>query len=90
MTARPVSFLQHASYGQLFWYPREWLVASIIGEQLKVERPFPAHLYDGRFEVTSRLSSHVTLGLTSRLEHNAVTRQRTRSVALQLALKTVE
>jgi hypothetical protein len=90
LTARPVRFLQHASYGQLFWYPREWLVASIIGEQLKVERPFPAHLYDGRFEVTSRLSSHVTLSLSCRLEHNVLTRQRTRTIALQLALKTVQ
>ncbi|HZR29121.1 MAG TPA: hypothetical protein VFA71_10085, partial [Terriglobales bacterium] len=90
LTDRPANFLQHASYAQLFWYPREWLVLSVIGEQLKVGRPFPAHLYDGRFEVTSRLSNHVTLGLTSRLEHNVITRQRTRSVALQLALKTVQ
>src|SRR5205085_5674154 len=34
------SFLQHATYAQLFWYPREWLLISTIGEQLQIQRPF--------------------------------------------------
>ena len=39
--------------------------------------------------MASRLSSHVTLGITTRLERNYVTGKLSRSVALQLALKTV-
>ncbi|HEX7958577.1 MAG TPA: hypothetical protein VF493_01585 [Terriglobales bacterium] len=89
LTTSAVTFKQHASYAQLFWYPREWLIASLIGEQLETQRPFREHLIGGRFEMASRLSSHITLGITSRLERNYVTGKLTRSVALQLALKTV-
>ena len=83
------TFQQHASYAQVFWYPKEWLLASLIGEQLQTQRPFREHLIGGRFEMSSRLSNHVTLGIMTRLERNYVTGKQSRSVALQLALKTV-
>lgn len=89
LTNPAVTFQQHASYAQVFWYPREWLIASLIGEQLQTQRPFREHLIGGRFEMASRLSSHVTLGITTRLERNYATGKLSRSVALQLALKTV-
>ena len=84
------SFLQHATYAQLFWYPREWLLISTIGEQLQIQRPFQEHLIAGRFEVTSRFSDHITLGVTSRFQQNIISGQFAPSVALQLAFKTVE
>jgi hypothetical protein len=83
------TFQQHASFAQLFWYPQEWLVASLIGEQLQTQRPFRERRIGGRFEMSSRLSNHVTLGIMTRLERNYVTGKQSRSVALQLALKTV-
>jgi hypothetical protein len=84
------SFLQHATYAQLFWYPREWLLISAIGEQLQIQRPFQEHLAASRFEVTSRFSPYVTLGVTSRFQWNVISGQFSPSVALQLAIKTVE
>jgi hypothetical protein len=33
------SFRQTATYGQLFWAAREWLVPSLIVERLRVDRP---------------------------------------------------
>jgi hypothetical protein len=89
LAGSPTSFRQHASFAQVFWYPKEWLVASFIGEQLQTQRPFREHLIGGRFEMSSRLSNHVTLGIMTRLERNYVTGKQARSVALQLALKTV-
>src|ERR1700676_4662857 len=56
------AFRQNASYGQVFWAPREWLVASLIGERLQVERPFAERIRAGRLEVTARLASQVTVG----------------------------
>jgi len=90
VTAVPTSFLQNATYAQLFWYPREWLLTSLIGEHLEVQRPFQEHLVAGRFEVSSRFSNHITLGITTRVQSNVITGKLTPSVALQLALKTVE
>jgi len=89
LNATTTSFLQQASYAQLFWYPREWLLISTIGEQMQVERPFQERLIAGRFEVTSRFSNHITLALTSRFQEDMITGQFAPSVALQLALKTV-
>ncbi len=86
----PAHFQQHTSYAQVFWYPREWLVASVIGEQLQVQRPFAERLVAGRFEVTSRFSNHITLGINTRVQRDTITRQLAPSVALQLTLKTVQ
>ena len=90
LNASSTSFLQHATYGQLFWYPREWLLISTIGEQLQIQRPFQERLVAGRFEVASRFSHHITVGLTSRFQQDMISGQFAPSVALQLALKTVE
>ena len=89
LTFSSTSFRQNASYAQLFWYPREWLLTSLIGEQLQTQTPFRERLIGGRFEISSRLSSYATIGISTRLERNYVTGQLLRSVALQLALKTI-
>ena len=82
-------FRQNASYGQLFWAVREWLVASAIGERLRVVAPFPQHLVAGRLEVAARLAPQATVVVSSRLERNVDTHRLNKSISLQLAMKTV-
>jgi hypothetical protein len=83
------SFRQYTSYAQLFWAVREWFVASLIGERLRVASPFGQHLLAGRFEVAARLAPQATVVASSRLERNMDTHRLNRSISLQLALKTV-
>jgi hypothetical protein len=85
----PVAFRQQASFGQLFWAPREWLVASLIGERLRVGRPFLEERNGGRIELTARLASQLTVGISARLQQDAITGRISRSLVFQLAMKTV-
>jgi hypothetical protein len=82
-------FRQNATYGQVFWATKEWLVLSLIGERLKVGHPFPEQLVAGRMEVAARLSSEFTVTAGVRLQRNVVTGQVAPSVTLQLAMKPV-
>ena len=84
------AFRQTATYGQVFWAVREWLVASGIGERLRVEAPFAQHLVAGKLEVAARLSSQATISVGTRFERDVVTRRLTTSVVLQTAFKTVK
>jgi hypothetical protein len=82
-------FRQNASYGQVFWAAREWLVASVIGERLQVERPFAERLRAGRLEVTARLASQVTVGVSGRLQRNDINGRIGSTIMFQIAFKTV-
>jgi hypothetical protein len=82
-------FRQSASYGQLFWAPREWLVTSLIGERLRVDRPYDERLIGGRFEITARLASQASIGVSTRLQRNELTGRIGRAIMLQITLKTV-
>lgn len=84
------SFRQDVSYAQVFWAARDWLVASGTGERLRVDAPFREHLTAGKAEIAARFTSHATVTLGTRVEHNAATGRFTKSVAIQLALKTVD
>lgn len=83
-------FQQTATYAQLFWAAREWLVASAIAERLKVERPFEERLTGGKLELAARLASQVTIGVSAGLQRDAVTGRLSRSATLQAAFKTVQ
>jgi hypothetical protein len=83
------SFRQEASYVQLFWAVREWLVPSLVGERLTVEKPYEEHLKAVKFEVAARLSNRFTVQLGTRVQHNDLTGKIARSVTLQLMAKTV-
>jgi hypothetical protein len=83
------SFRQNTSYGQLFWAAREWLVASLIGERLTVERPYTEHLTAARLELSARFTPQVTVTAGPRLQKDAVTGRVTTAVIFQVALKTV-
>ena len=85
-----VSFRQNATYGQVFWATREWLVASLIGERLHVAPPFAQHLMAGRFEIAARLTNQATLVANTRIERNMTTGRLSKSVGFQLALKTID
>ena len=84
------TFRQDASYAQVFWAVRDWLVTSATGERLRVNAPYTEHLTAGKIEVASRISSRATVIVGTRVEHNAANRRLSRSVAVQLALKTVD
>jgi hypothetical protein len=83
-----VEFRQQASYAQLFWAIREWLVASAIGERLEVGAPFQQRLIAGRLELAARLASQATIVAGGRIERDQLTGRQTPAVTLQLALKT--
>jgi hypothetical protein len=83
------SFGQNASYGQLFWAVREWLVASAIGERLTIDAPFREKALAGKLDLTARLASQATLSVSGRVQRNQITGQLTTSVTFQAALKTV-
>jgi hypothetical protein len=84
-----VSFGQNASYVQLFWAAREWLVASAIGERLQVDRPFEENLVAGKLDLAARLASQATVDISTRVQQDQITGRATTSVVLQVALKTV-
>jgi hypothetical protein len=87
--AAPAHFRQEASYGQIFIAVREWLVPSVGVERLIVHKPYKETLVAPRFELSARLSSNFTIGLSSRLQQNEITGKVAPSVAISLAMKTV-
>ena len=84
----PVSFTQSATYGQLFWAAREWLVPSLVVERLRVERPYSESLNAVKLEVAMRVSSQLTLTAGPRILKDDLSGRTTRSVVFQLATKT--
>ncbi|HTS25923.1 MAG TPA: hypothetical protein VMH81_08605 [Bryobacteraceae bacterium] len=88
-TGSLASFRQTATYGQLFWAAREWLVASLIGERLRVEDPYAEHLNAAKFELAARISSQASISIGPRIQWDPSTGRITRSVVFQLAMKTV-
>lgn len=88
-TALAQRFTQNASFAQLFWAAREWLVLSTIGERLRVEQPFMQRLNAGKFEVAARLAPQATVTMGTKFEKNLVTGKLSKSLILQVAVKSV-
>jgi hypothetical protein len=88
-TAVAQAFTQNATFAQVFWAAREWLVLSTIGERLRVERPFEQRLNAGRIEVAARLAPQATVTVGTKLEKNLMTGKLSKSLILQVAVKTV-
>jgi hypothetical protein len=84
------SFRQQATYAQVFWAVREWLVASAIAERLTVQRPFRERLAAGRLEVAARLTNQASVSLGVRVQRNLLTGRQTPSLSLQAALKSAQ
>jgi hypothetical protein len=83
------SFAQQTSYAQLFWAGREWLVASLIGERLRVDVPFEQRFNAGKFELAARLTSFASITGTARVQRDALTGRLSKSLAIQASFKTV-
>jgi hypothetical protein len=83
------SFRQQATYAQLFWAMREWLVASAIGERLTVQQPFAERLASGKIDLSARLTSGASVGVSAKVQRSLLTNQTSTSVMLQAAFKTV-
>jgi hypothetical protein len=89
MLPATADFRQQATFGQVFWAAREWLVASAIGERLHVNGPFAERLAAGRVEVAARLASQMTIVAGGKVQRNLITGRQSKSILLQLAFKTV-
>ena len=87
--AAPDSFAQEASYAQLFVAVREWLVASAVGERLRVDQPFAERVVAGKLELAARLTSAVSVNVSTRIQRNGVNRRTATSLAVQATVKSV-
>jgi hypothetical protein len=83
------AFRQQASYAQVFWAVREWLVLAGGGERLRVRRPFEQRLNAGRIDLAARLAPQATIIVSTRLEKNVISGQLSKSLIVQTAFKTV-
>ncbi|MEO8658532.1 MAG: hypothetical protein ABI693_08685 [Bryobacteraceae bacterium] len=83
------SFRQQATYVQPFWALREWLVGSLVGERLTIDRPYRESLTAGKVELAMRLRSQMTVTVGFRMQRNMLTGGWSPAATLQLALKTV-
>ena len=83
-----MAFRQNASYAQVFWAAREWLVAGVSGERLTVQSPYRERLVGGGFQLTSRLTPQFTLAISTRIQHNQLNGRTSPAFTLQLAMKT--
>jgi hypothetical protein len=88
-TGSLASFRQTASYGQLFWAAREWLVPSLIVERLRVQRPYRESLNALKLDFSARLTSQVTISVGPRIQQDNLTGRFSRSIVFQIAAKTV-
>ncbi len=87
-TGSLATFWQSASYGQLFWAAREWLVPSLIVERLRVDRPYQERLDAVRMELSARLSPQVTISAGPRIQRDEISGRLTRSIVFQVGFKT--
>lgn len=88
-SAGSARFGQNVSYGQLFYYPREWMAISAIAERLNVQRPYLETLMAYKGELSMRLSSNWTIGLRGGMQRDQRTGGLTPIASIQLAAKTV-
>jgi hypothetical protein len=84
----PVAFRQDASYGQVFWAVKEWLVPALTAERLYVQRPYRESWLAYGGQLTARLTPQFTLQLAARIQHNQLTGRTAPALTLQLAMKT--
>ncbi len=69
-TGALTSFRQTASYGQLYWAAREWLVPSLVVERLRVDRPYQERLNAVKLDLSARLSRQFTITAGPRIQRD--------------------
>lgn len=70
---RRVTFDQHASYAQIFWFPRSWLTTAVTGERLSVQAPYAERLLGFKGEAIARFSSNFSMQITAGATRNQIT-----------------
>ncbi len=95
MTRRTVnttgqSFLQRTAYVQAFVAAKEWLVPSLIYEQLRVDNPYRERLDAVKLETSARLTSQLTITAGPRVQHDELTGRWAKSLVVQIAVKSAK
>jgi hypothetical protein len=80
---------QSASYLQVFYYPREWIAVSGIAERVTVQNPNKENLRAYKGEVALRLSSNLSVGFRSGVQHDVNSGHLTPIVSAQFTVKSV-
>jgi len=89
-TVEPPQSQYLAGHTQVFFVPVEWLVTSLAAEHLVVDAARPTHVYRLTPGVQARISDNLTLIVNMRDAFTGVTSGRTRTFAVQLAVKSVQ
>jgi len=82
-----VEFGQAASYAQIFFYPREWLLLAGVVERLNVEEPHGERLWGYKGEFSVRFSPNWTFGGRAGVQRNSFTGASTPIAIIQLSVK---
>jgi hypothetical protein len=84
-----IRFDQYTGFVQLFFYPTDWLVASISADRLQVDAPHHDSRWYLRPEISARLSPYLTIAASVRDQH-VLPSQRSTAFVLQVFVKTVD
>jgi hypothetical protein len=87
-TAGRRAFDQYTGYVQVFYYPTDWLVASLSADRLHVDAPYDDQRWYLRPELSARLSPYVTIAASVRTQQREA--RRSTAFVVQLYLKTVD
>jgi hypothetical protein len=82
-----------AGYTQVFFAPREWLITSVVGEQVLDDSAARPRMFRWRPEVQARLSSHFTITASVRTDETRTAGGATataRTFLVQAAVKSVQ
>jgi hypothetical protein len=81
-------FDQYTGFVQLFFYPTDWLVASLSADRLQMDAPYSDARWYLRPELSARLSPHITIAGSIRDQY-VLPSQRSTAFVLQVYLKSV-
>ena len=81
-------FDQYTGFVQLFFYPTDWLVASLSADRLQMDAPYSDARWYLRPELSARLSPHITIAGSIRDQY-VLPSQRSTAFVLQVFLKSV-
>ena len=81
-------FDQYTGFVQLFFYPTDWLVASLSADRLQMDAPYSDARWYLRPELSARLTPHITIAGSIRDQY-VLPSQRSTAFVLQVFLKSV-
>jgi hypothetical protein len=81
---------RYAGYTQFFFYPKEWLATSIIGEQADDGSAAHTRTFRWRPEIQARLTPNITITASARNDFLRGVEGSARMYLVQIAVKTVQ